>query len=542
MKRIRKGNLKSLYQLSFEGGTVGVDRISNITTEQEHLRVIFVKEDGRISDPVTIKRDELSKITGLKNLGNDWDGSIIDKIRVKVEEDYKIIPVKYEYSKGNYGWQCYEYEGTESIGRVHFNGSCIVGLSNEYVLVDNNHHLKKSGELQSCINICNKIMDGKIYAQIIIAASFAAAIVGALNQKTLVINIEGKTSQGKTTIMSLCSSFWSRKEDKSIFTSWYNTDNALASMLNGNEGVLYVIDDTSKGERKDYTPIIYDIENGTSKGRLNKMYEVDNHVSWHTIVLSSSEISLFAKCDETKKGMLRRLIELKVYPGDLVDNADTVEEINSVIDSNYGHLGIEFVNNLIVERLHDNEFEKLKKLYNEEKSSLQERVGADGIQKGIAEKLATILLAAKLAKKYVELQFDIEGIEDALIDIIKENAEKFQDSIADRVSIEDAYERLCKYAREKCKVYEQPDKYNIPVRDFNIQAASMKYDDPKELKLELKQVGAVKFGVRGSGFDSQGRPEWDNTINVRKIKNEEKNYKKVISIYKNVSFERSETV
>ncbi|WP_024834002.1 DUF927 domain-containing protein [Ruminiclostridium josui] len=536
MKKIKKANLDRTYQIKVEGGTVGVDIVSNITTEKEYYRFVFAKDDGRISDPVRVSRNELNKVTMLRNLGNDWDGSVTDALRVSVEEKYKEIPVKYEYSEG-YGWQCYEIEGTGEIGQVYFNGSSIVGLYKEYPLADNEYHLKKAGNLQNCIDICNNVMNDKTYTQIILASSLASVIAGALNLKTVIINIEGKTSQGKTTIMMLCASFWSNKEDKNISTSWYNTDNALVSMLNGNEGVLFIIDDTSKGERKDYTSIVYDIENGTSKGRLNRMFEVDNQVSWHTIVLSSSETSLYAKCDETKKGLLRRLVEISVYPGDLIDNVETADEINRVIDKNYGHIGMEFVNYLFKEGLHNNEFEGLRELYNEEKRKLQDRVGADGIYKGIAEKLATIMLAAKVAKNSMDLQFDIEEMEDAMIEIIKINAEKFKDSIGDRISVEDAYEELCKYARENCRAYEQPDKYNIPVHNFNEQAAAMKYANPKELKIELMKIGAVKFGVGGCGFDSQGRPEWDNTMNVKKVENEVKPYKKVISIYKNVTFE-----
>lgn len=534
MKKIKKVNLDNAYQIKVEGGVVGVDIVSNISTEREYYRIVYKKNDGRISEPVKISRNEMNKVTLLKTLGNDWNGKVIDEIRIKVEEDYKEIPVKYAYS-GGYGWRCYSFEGSDRTDRVYFNGSSIAGLSKEYRLVDNDYHLKKAGSIQPCIEICNKVMKNKAYTQIIIAASLASAIAGALNLKTVIINIEGKSSQGKSTIMMLCSSFWSNKEDTRITTSWYNTDNALISMLNDNEGVLFTIDDTSKGERKDYTPIIYDIENGTSKGRLNRMFELDNQVSWHTIVISSSEGSLFAKCDETKKGLLRRLIELKVYPGDLVDNADTVAEINSVIDANYGHLGVQFVNNMIADGLHDNEFEGLTKLYNEEKSSLQGKVGEDGIQKGIAEKLAPILLAAKLAKKYLGLKFNVEEIEDVLIDTIKENADKFLNSVEDKVSIGEAYERLCKYAIENCKDYEKLDRYNIPVHEFNEQAAIMMYTDPKELKIELLKIGAVKFGVKGSGIDSNGYQEWDNTINVPKIKNCKKSYKKVISIYKNVA-------
>ncbi|HAN09578.1 MAG TPA: hypothetical protein DCP90_03080 [Clostridiales bacterium] len=536
MKKIQKASTNSMFIIEKEGIKLGVDIIYNLTTDREKYRLILIKEDGSKSEPMFMTRNKMGSVTELKTMGNCFDGKFIDEVRQEIEGNYKDIPRKYEYTEA-YGWIGHIDEETGELGKVRFNGSSIGG-SKGYKLIGNEVHLKKHGLSQPLIELINKVVENKPINQILVAATLASAIIGALDIKSLMINIFGMSSRGKTSIMKLCASIWSSKNHNGIFTSWYNTDNALVRVLDGNNGVTVFIDDSSKGERKDYTNVVYQLENGTSKGRLNKLYKIDTQAKWATMIFSSSELSLYAKCDKDKKGLLRRLLEIEIRNGnDLLDNADMAETIKDVTNNNYGNIGMQFVNAIMENGLHDNEFEQLRVLYNEERRNLQSKIGGDGIYQGMAEKLATIMLAAKLTEKFgLGIEFNTNVIELTLLKLMKENSVKLLDSEQKKPTINEAYIEICSYAKRSCSKYDRVDRHNIPVAEFTELAKYMNYE-AMELKLELSNIGAARFGVNGSGYSKDGNVEWDNTLNVSKVEGEKSQSKKVISIFKNIIIE-----
>lgn len=371
------------------------------------------------------------------------------------------IPVRLYYNKG-YGWS---YE--EINGEIRFDGSSIAGLG-DIILDDHEHHLTKKGEQDKIIGICNEVMHDRVSTQFLLATSLAAPIFGALDLKSLLVNICGKSSQGKTTIMKLCISLWTKSSDENLNTTWYNTENAICARLNGLEGVLFILDDTSQGNNKNFTNIAYNIEDGKSKGRLNKLFIIDNVATWHTCILSGSESSMYEKTDKEKNGILRRLVEIDVVQGDLLENEGQAQKVDKITKENYGHVGMSLVNKLFENGLTNDRFEKLNNYLNNEQGNLQNNIDGSGISKGLAGKLAVVLLAAKLGKEYLGLEFDINELKVYIQGLIVKSEIRANNCIIDKMDINTIYDEVCKYAEENLDDRFKTDfEYHIPVALFN---------------------------------------------------------------------------
>lgn len=396
------------------------------------------------------------------------------------------IPKRIYYDEG-YGWA---KDG--ATGNVRFDGASIEGIG-EIVLDDQEHHLTKKGDIAKTIEICNEVMKLRIKTQFLIAASLAAPIFSALDSKSLIINVNGMSSQGKTTILNLCMSFWSELEDKNITSTWNNTENAICSRLNNIEGVPFLLDDTSQGATKNFTDIIYNIEGGKSKGRLNKLFKVDNVAEWHTCIFSASEESMYEKTDQEKKGLLRRLVEMNVEPGDLIEDEKQVRKINKVIKENYGKVGVKFVKKLFENNMTDSEFKKINELLEEEKNSLQNNNYFDGISKGLAEKMACIILAAKLGDEYFGLEFDINSLLEYIHILISETSIKVNQTIIVKKDFKTCYKEVCAFAEEKLDDnYKTEFTYLIPVAYFNMISSRLGYEK-KELRVLFMENGICDF-------------------------------------------------
>ncbi len=452
-------------------------------------------------------------------INEEEDTTCIKDLKKYLRNNISELPVRMYYDKG-YGWS---KDG--ATGKVRFDGASIAGMD-DIILDDNIHHLQKSGDMKKTIKISNEVMQHSVTTQFILATSLAAPIFGALSLNSLMVNICGNTSQGKTTIMRLCMSLWSKSDDPNICTSWYNTENALCARLNGLEGVPCLIDDTSQGNTKDFTNVVYNIEDGKSKGRLNKVFKVDDIETWHTSILSSSENSMYEKTDKEKGGILRRLVEVNAVQGDLIKDEVEAKKVEETSKENYGCVGMDFVNKLFENGLTENNFEKLINYLKEEQIRLQNNVGNDGISKGLAEKLAVVLLAAKLGKEYIGLDFNINDLTEYVQTLILHAKIKIKEVVVEEKNFESSYKEVCQFAEEKLDSrYKTETAYHIPVDYFNVIENNLGYKS-KELRISFMENAVCTFNT------PDGKTGLDNTVKIAPIGGGTKEGKKVITVTK----------
>ncbi|GLB29111.1 hypothetical protein LAD12857_10340 [Lacrimispora amygdalina] len=543
MKRIKKSNVKTnaLIIPSQAADALNIDMCAFIRKDINTLKesvvcaVQFRNENSEVTqtEDIVINESDLGGFekydTRLKQrvpinvmIDNEETKSTttcIKDLKKFLRSDLNKLPIRMYYDKG-YGWT-----KDEVTSKVRFDGASIAGM-NEMILDDHEHHLLREGEQFKTIEICNEVMRGRVSTQFLLATSLAAPIFGALDLKSLIVNICGLSSQGKSTILKLCISLWSRPDDEHLSTTWYNTENAICARLNNLEGVPFLLDDTSQGNTKNFTNVVYNIEDGKSKGRLNKLFLVDNVATWHTCIFSGSENSMYDKTDEDKKGILRRLIELDVAQGDLLKDEIQAQKVDKISNENYGHVGIGFVNKLFEMGLTDNNFERLITHLEKEQAELQNNVHSNGVSKGLAKKLAVVLLAAKLGIEHLGLEFDIDELTEYVQTLIAKTELKIKQVIIDKKDFDTCYKEVCEFAEEKLDDrYKEETKYNIPVEYFNIIERQLGYNF-KELRVLFMRHGICTFS------NTDGDKGLDNTVRIMSLEDGVTKPKKVITVTK----------
>ncbi|MCT8974977.1 DUF927 domain-containing protein [Clostridium sp. CX1] len=504
MKTINKANVNSsaITVPSIAGDKFGVEmrlfvrKDLNTLKETVVLSLLFKDKKGDIeqSEDIIVTNGKvlnlddysplLKKSVPIVNIsGQRTSTNCIKELKKFLREYSDKIPVRYYYDKGH-GWSI-----DSATKKLRFDGSSVIPFKG--TLDDNQHHLVKRGAMKKTIDICNEVMDGRLISQFLIAMSLAAPIYGALGLKSLIANICGLSSQGKTILLKLCMSLWDNPEGERLSNTWNNTENAISALLNNLEGVPFLLDDTSQGKIKNFTDILYNIEDGKSKGRLNKEYSVDSRCSWHTCIFSASENSVYEKTDSDKMGILRRLVEIEVEQGDLLKDAAQAAKVKKTCKENYGHVGMYFVNELFKHKMTENDFKKLKESLHEEEKEIS--MDGNGISKGITEKLVVVLLAAKLGEQYLGLKFDLDGLTEYIQTLIAETVVKVEQVIKVKVKqdFDTCYRELCTFAETKLSSgYIRDFVYYIPSPLFNVLESKLGYNyrELRELLMEKRFI------------------------------------------------------
>lgn len=380
----------------------------------------------------------------------------------------------------------------------------IENAKNNYSLSDSIKHLKKCGSYEKSIKFFNKVIDGKIIAQVIIATAFSSIIVGLLKHNTILLNVCGKSSIGKSRFSELATSVYSAPNDSNITATFDSTPKSLEGFLHNNNGIVTIIDDTSTGYSGEYewTNLIYNITKGKSRKRLGKDFKPTTTLNWYTSVITSSEKSIISSCDKDKSGILRRCIEIEAGQGEIIENAQMAEQICEFSNNNYGLLGIAFVKQMVAQGY---DYNKVLQMLQCETKYLQGLSDERGLYQGYAETIAHITLTAKLVHELIGINFDIDHLHEYLIEIGKESMNKFKAVSFDaQYTPEEAYKLLCKNYEETYKDYATNDNYiNIPVKKFNEIEQSYGFDKGL-LKKYLRDKGLIRTDSKRNDKNIRG--------------------------------------
>lgn len=430
-----------------------VARIKDFETGMEQISLY--QKNGSISRrlPFSFMLSKQNDALRLKDIGAGINALVLAKLLKEIKDHYEEIPVQYTCQK--IGWNDNAFVGAEIVGEQ------------PYVLYKDEKSLEMSQDkekaLQKWTNLCSKIIKDNVYAQIVLAASFASALIKPLNQKTIIINLCGKSSIGKSTFEALATSIWSKPEDSNIYLTFEGTEFAIIARLNDNYGICVVIDDTSKGKLRDYTNFIYEIENSQSRDRLGKDHKPEPISYWNTSILLSSEISILDSCDKDKEGVLRRLYEFHLNQGDLTKDAQQSNEINSVIKENYGVAGLAFVHFIFDNGLQND----LEDMYSEQLKITREKAGKSGIEQGMAERSAIILLAAQIANDALNLGFNLDSMANCLDQVVKDSVRNFEENHRkfSRKELNEIFNEVLPDIQEKA-IKSDEHYYHVLVNDF----------------------------------------------------------------------------
>jgi hypothetical protein len=216
------------------------------------------------------------------------------------------------------------------------------------------HYFEPTGTLEAWKEVFKLYGREGLEIQAFAALSgFGAALLKFTGQKGAIVNlIHARSGTGKTTVLRMANSIFGNPEG--LLGTPDDTKVGRIIKIGILNNVVNTVDEMTNTSGEDFSQLAYAFSQGRGKDKAkNNANELrENHITWRTITLSSSNSSFAEKLmafKNTPEGELMRLLEFKVDYTDT--NIISVEEgkhlFDHVLNNNYGHAGEIFMKWLV---------------------------------------------------------------------------------------------------------------------------------------------------------------------------------------------------
>lgn len=303
--------------------------------------------------------------------------------------------------------------------------------------------LFQAGDVNKYQEMLNKHVFPRKELALAYCLGFSAVVISLINKLritdlgTIVLNVSGKSSTGKSTMEQLLlSPFGSPVFTKhGLGLPHSGTLNGFLDALEGIHGLPRVIDDLQQNSNINLTELLYTISQEETKMRCGEKWN-RNIDGWSGIVIASSETPLMESM-KVQQGTYPRL--LNATNVQWTESAESAEEIKTIVNANYGLTGKTFIDYIVsmpIETL-KSEYEKA---LNKVKPLMTKK---DGLSDRIATRLASIYLSCELVKQCFNSPFTWTTEE-----LIEPLIESEQDTVDDRNPAEKLLNIIKTYAQE----------------------------------------------------------------------------------------------
>lgn len=184
-------------------------------------------------------------------------------------------------------------------------------------------------------------------------SGFGAPLLKFTGQKGAIINlIHGRSGTGKTTVLRMANSIFGNPEN--LLGTPDDTKVGRIIKIGILNNIVNTIDEMTNTSGEDFSQLAYAFSQGRGKDKAkNNANELrENHTTWRTITLSSSNASFAEKLmafKNTPEGELMRLLEFKVEYTDseIISVAEGKHLFDHVLDDNYGLAGEVYIRWLV---------------------------------------------------------------------------------------------------------------------------------------------------------------------------------------------------
>lgn len=353
-----------------------VQRLCNIDSGEERLKIAYKK--GRVWRSIIVEKSVIASSSSILQLAangimvNSENAKSLSTYLLEIEQlNYEIIPE--QKSVGRLGWLG-EHGFSPFVDELVFDGE------NNFKNIFN--AVRQEGSRNAWIYAMQDLRKEKRPGRLFLAASFASVILEPCGLLPFFLHAWGGTEVGKTVGLMIAASVWAspRLGDYILtFNSTFVGQEMTASFLNSLPMCIDELQIQSSSGIRDFDRMIYQLTEGVGRTRGAKTGGLQKMNTWKNCIITNGEHPISNA--NSGGGAVNRVIEFecdeKVY-SDLVG-------ICSVIQSNYGFAGREFVEYLQT----DGAFDRVNAL---QKEYYRELLKSDSTDKQAAS--ASAILAA----------------------------------------------------------------------------------------------------------------------------------------------------
>ena len=405
-----------------------VQRLCNIDSGEERLKLAYKK--GRVWRSIIVEKSVIASSSSILQLAangimvNSENAKSLSTYLLEIEQlNYEIIPE--QKSVGRLGWLG-EHGFSPFVDDLVFDGE--TNFRNIFNAV------KMEGSRNAWLYAMQDLRKEKGPGRLFLAASFASAILEPCGLLPFFLHAWGGTETGKTVGLMIAASVWASPRLGDYILTFNSTlvgQEMTASFLNSLPMCIDELQIQSSAGIKDFDKIIYQLTEGVGRTRGAKYGGLQRTNKWKNCIITNGEHPISNA--NSGGGAVNRVIEFecaeKVY-SDLVG-------ICSVIQSNYGFAGREFVEYLqtdgAVERVNALQKEYYRELLKSDSTDKQAAsasaiLAADHIATELIFKDGNNLTVADLEKimtKKKEVNVNNRALE-FVYELVERNPNKFK--------------------------------------------------------------------------------------------------------------------
>lgn len=355
-------------------------RLVNVDTGEERMEISYKKglewRSVIVEKAVIASSQKILDLAAYGVIVNSENAKALSTYLFKIEQlNYSTIPEQRSVGRlgwiGNHGFAPY-IEDIEFDGEANYRGIFSA--------------VEQHGDRNKWIEAIKAVRAEHTVGRILIAASFASALLEPCGLLPFFVHAWGGQGMGKTVSVMLAASVWANPrmgEYISTFNSTNTGQEMVASFLNNLPLCIDELQIQASAKVKDFDNMIYKLTEGIGKTRGAKAGGIQKVLTWRNCILTTGEYPIINP--NSMGGASVRVIECEYDRPVYSDQVSLVATINE----NYGFAGREFVEYL---QTGDN-LEKVKEI---QKSIYKSLLNEDNTAKQAAS-VSALIAADKIA-------------------------------------------------------------------------------------------------------------------------------------------------
>ena len=333
-----------------------IQRLVNIDSGEERLELAFKK--GRSWRSSIVEKSVIASSSSILHLAangimvNSENAKALSTYLLEIENlNYDTLPE--QKSVGRLGWV-----GNHGFS-PYVDGLAFDGENNFKHIFS---AVKSSGDRQEWIDTMIELRKEKTAGRIVLATSFASAILEPCGLLPFFFHLWGSTETGKSVALMIAASVWASPRLGEYITTFNSTlvgQEMMASFLNSLPMCIDELQIQSSAGIKDFDKIIYQLTEGVGRTRGAKTGGLQKVNTWKNCFITNGEHPISNA--NSGGGAVNRIIEFECEQPVYSD----LPEMCRVITQNYGFAGHEFIEYLQSDGAIDRVNNLQKKYYRE---------------------------------------------------------------------------------------------------------------------------------------------------------------------------------